>query len=229
MGEAWARLTRGLGRNLGAWLGGAALVLLLVILGVRRRMAVVAEEQAQIAADEHAVAERLERERAEADAQAKKNAVETAAWVKDRQRRDAEIKAAELAAAGALTPAQREKALREKCAGYCDDSDPLIAAAPPAERQRLRAIAGQIRENAAADKRKAFAIAYEHVLLERRMNPDSVKATGPKASTLSIRGWFCTKQFMYDLMKGDTPSVAREMGFAKVECDSALGGYEQEL
>ena len=215
--------------RLGVVLGGAALVLLLVILGVRRRVSVVAAEEslkaqleAQERANERAAAERFEQEKRDRVA---KDAAMEAAMAKTA----ADERAAAIAAAVAMTPQQREDRLRAACLSTCSDSDPAIAGAPPAERKQLIALAARLRRDVDIERRKNYARGLELAMLEKHMNPRDVSTGGPQSTTLKIEGWFCSRQWMYDMMKGDIASTSRSIGFKVIRCDSALEYFEQEL
>lgn len=73
--------------------------------------------------------------------------------------------------------------------------------------------------------RKDFASTYETMLLETHMNPDSVSADG---KTLRVRGWFCTRQFIYDFQKS-SGEVAKGLGFTKVDCNSGIEDWWVDL
>jgi hypothetical protein len=110
------------------------------------------------------------------------------------------------------------------------------AAATPAEATQLKnkiASIEKVYEQAQSAKkaaeaqkaRRTFASTYETVLLDRHMNPDGVTADG---KSLRIRGWFCTRQFIYDFQK-TTAETARALGFTKVDCNSGLEDWSVDL
>jgi hypothetical protein len=113
------------------------------------------------------------------------------------------------------------------------------AAESEPERKRLNSLADKLVASdqkisaVIADKRDAaerrnYADRYETHLLERHMNPEGVRASGTNNTTLMVNGWFCSRQFIYDLVK-DAGEEARRLGFVKLECQSSLTRWWQEL
>jgi hypothetical protein len=189
----------------------------------------LAEDQQQ---REQAAREEAARRKREAAEQAEREAADRAA--REREQRVATIAEQYRAA----SPAKRMAAVRDECSdrGSCD---PLVltgiaeAAANDGERKALEAYSAKVRKEhalkAGVPERELFARTYEKALLEERLNPDGVSATGQYKTTLVVRGWFCTRQFLYDFEKGTIGQQARAAGFTQVECASAVQGWKQEL
>jgi hypothetical protein len=125
---------------------------------------------------------------------------------------DAEKKALSAKSASLVTEYQRWEASEQKKA------------------ERQAAVDEQkLERQAAADEQKfqiqgrvEFAEQYETALLNQHMNPDGVSATGPGKTTLTVRGWFCNRQFLFDFQKGPLYRAARDEGFKQLQCISAL-------
>ncbi len=125
-----------------------------------------------------------------------------------------------------MTPAGREKALRDACEAGCEPAvrGPIIeGAADGAERDKLRGILEKLQATSGAKRREAFADALEKAYLEKHLNPDGVSAAGPEKTKLVIRAWFCTRQFVHDFTDatGDKlpdGKLAADVGFKKYEC-----------
>lgn len=145
---------------------------------------------------------------------------------------------------GAMTAGERERALRRRCALGCTPDDAAVrAAATEEERKQLAALAARLdaanqakREAAARAQeaaqneaaREQFAALYDRALLDNHMNPDGVDATGPGKTTLRVRGWFCTRQFMDDFRR-TTAATATAAGFKRVECTSSFEHWWADL
>lgn len=79
------------------------------------------------------------------------------------------------------------------------------------------------------EDRKAFASAYDDLLLKRHMNPDGVSTAGASATTLVVNGWFCSRQFVHDATTGTDGADLRAHSFKRVECSGAGSSYWQDL
>lgn len=138
------------------------------------------------------------------------------------------------------TAPERLAAVRQVCPpGRCDRRMLWIiveSSATDAERARLNALADAaiksddkiLDARAAADepsKRTKFAKDYDQQLLDRGMNPDAVRATGPANKTLHVRAWFCSRQFAHDFDVGP----ARAAGFTRFECSSGAETVTMDL
>lgn len=225
-----------------ALIGGIVLVGLCGVAGTiqqaeekaaRARRLEIADNVAEAKRNEAAVHERLERQREEA-AEAKHE--------EERQKgQDAEIAGFRL-----LSPAERESKLRAHCSptdGCLKARADVIveAAATPAEGRKLAGLrdaalsaqarrAGVVPADAKpSDLRRAYAERFDQVLLQKHMNPDGVRASGPDATTLHIDGWFCTRQTVFDLANGEAGAEARAIGFRKIECASAAQSWNMDL
>lgn len=157
---------------------------------------------------------------------------------RETQRRQAQDEA-ERARFQAMTPGGRVQAIKDLCKDTCSQTRVhliLEAAANPTERSRLKTLAEAEEARVASEEarrarkegagaRAAFAELYETQLLENHMNPDGVSANG---TTLVIRGWFCSRQYTYDIQSG-LSDQARRLGFKRIECDNALGSWWLDL
>jgi hypothetical protein len=183
-------------------------------------------------------------EAAEATALAASDAARAAQAKQDADKRDAERAAEHKAIVDeyrVMSASQRLSAVASVCT--CDNgceqprADCLQeSAATPAEAAQLKSSIARIeklheqaettKKAAEAQKaRKEFASTYETLLLEKHMNPDGVSAEG---KTLRVRGWFCSRQFIYDFQKS-TGDIAKGLGFTKVDCNSGLEDWSVDL
>jgi hypothetical protein len=143
---------------------------------------------------------------------------------------------AAIAALQAKTPAERVEAIRTECAGDCRHYslvDIVGAGATDAERTSLKRLADaaevkavrahQVEEaKVGRENRKSFASTYETALFEKHLNPDGVSTSGDNSTTLVVRGWFCSRQFMYDAQNNGLADQAKAVGFKRIECYSGL-------
>jgi hypothetical protein len=118
-------------------------------------------------------------------------------------------------AAEAKAQKEEEKAREERMADFKAESERRIReaqeAAPKTEAEKKQ------RET---DARVAFARAYEKQLLDEHLNPDAVTAVD---TTLKVRAWFCTRQFLHDFQNGPIAKQAKAIGFKRLECSSPGG------
>jgi hypothetical protein len=146
----------------------------------------------------------------------------------DKTRREA------LTAEGAaMTTAQRAAKVRDLCsADRCNEKDARTVAETaktPAERAALDRVVTAASKTSAAKAREGYAKLYETQLLNKHMNPDDVSAVGDERKTLKVRGWFCTRQYVYDVQNGALGSELRGAGFTKISCESGLQNWSGEL
>ena len=189
----------------------------------------LAEDQQQ---REQAAREEAARRKREAAEQAEREAADRAA--REREQRVAAVAEQYRSA----SPAKRMAAVRDECSdrGGCD---PLVltgiaeAAANDGERKALEAYSAKVRKEhalkAGVPERELFARMYEKALLDQGLNPEKVTATGKYKTTLTVRIWLCSRQFLYDFEKGTIGQQARAAGFTQVECAGGLEGWKQEL
>lgn len=189
----------------------------------------LAEDQQQ---REQAAREEAARRKREAAEQAEREAADRAA--REREQRVAAVAEQYRSA----SPAKRMAAVRDECSdrGGCD---PLVltgiaeAAANDGERKALEAYSAKVRKEhalkAGVPERELFARMYEKAMLDQGLNPEKVTATGKYKTTLTVRIWLCSRQFLYDFEKGTIGQQARAAGFTQVECAGGLEGWKQEL
>jgi hypothetical protein len=140
----------------------------------------------------------------------------------------------------ASTTAERENLIRTHCAPLdCDmdqDADIISAAADDAERRKLASISAKMEATRAAARavvatkaREDFTDALDTRLLDRHLNPTGVSATGAEKRTLTVNGWFCSRQFVYDFGRGVDGQLARAAGFRHLTCASSLETWSDDL
>lgn len=184
------------------------------------------------------------KQRAQAMVDARKSAAAAAdSAIVEQQRAAAEkeklaLEASKASLAG-MTPAEREQALRDRCSSGCSTetrANILGAASSSAERAKLSSILDgfDAKSARAADARTAgardrYADSYDTALLERHRNPDSVTASGAGKTTLAVRGWFCSRQFIFDFANGPDGAEAKGLGFKRLECGNAMETWSQDL
>ena len=110
--------------------------------------------------------------------------------------------------------AERMKAAADGC--YVGDScqrvhhEALLAGADDdSEREALRATA-----------RPVFARQYQDALRQKRQQVERVRAVGPGRLTLRVEGPLCSRFFLENFTGRPEGSVARALGFSRVECES---------
>lgn len=130
-----------------------------------------------------------------------------------------------------MSAAGRASAITAKCghSTACPnaESDAVVEAAASAEeRKQLTAaiarLVGAEEKSAEIAARKKYASSLEIDLLDRHMNPDSVSASGPNATVLSVSGWFCSRQFVYDMQRSSRYDDIKALGFKRVVCWTAF-------
>lgn len=141
-------------------------------------------------------------------------------------------KAAARAENEALAPKQRAARVREMCGPQaCDESEARAIASTCKTSPECAALLAIIAAGAKAKGERArveYAESYEAGLLQRRMNPDGVSATGAEKRTLTVRGWFCSRQFFFDVMNSPTRGEMTAVGFKHLTCQG-VQTWEQDL
>jgi hypothetical protein len=117
----------------------------------------------------------------------------------------------------------------------------IDASETPKERASLQRVAAgltkaadlvetQARRREGIGDRVSFAEIYERQLLSENMKPDSVSATGNAEKTvLRVRGWFCTRQFIFSFENDAIADQVRRLGFTRLECSSAFQSWWQDF
>ena len=72
------------------------------------------------------------------------------------------------------------------------------------------------------EERAEIAEQIDTYLLTKHMSPDGVAAIGDGRRTLQIRGWFCSRQMMFDLQQAGFYEKSRAVGFRRIECATSL-------
>ena len=125
----------------------------------------------------------------------------------------------------AMTAAERATAMREACGpDGCDPDrvEAILAACAGPERAKLHGIVDAAEQRGVQAARKALANELDAHLLDRHLNPEGVSAAG---TTLSVDGWFCSRQFLHDMETSGWTARAKLVGFTKLDCR----GYWTEL
>lgn len=125
----------------------------------------------------------------------------------------------------AMSATERSQAMREACgADGCDPDrvEAILAASSGPERAKLQAMVDAGERRGALASRKALAYELDRDLLDRHLNPDGVRVDG---TTLSVNGWFCSRQFLHDMESSGWTTRAKLVGFTKLDCR----GYWTEL
>jgi len=160
-----------------------------------------------------------------------------AADAERQQKEAAERREALKAKYAPMTPAQRLSAITRECTeGPCVHETLIaIASAAATDAERLSLVNAITRaENAFAEKkdrnarndaekkardaRDAFAVAYDQQLLAKGLNPTSVKAVGADKTTLRLEIGLCSRQFLYEIQRGDIATQLKAVGFKHLEC-----------
>ena len=72
--------------------------------------------------------------------------------------------------------------------------------------------------------RSQFADEFDSRLLADGDNPDSVTATGKDKTTLAVKGYFCSRQWVHDTIQNNNSTRLRILGFKRLECNNAFQG-----
>lgn len=143
---------------------------------------------------------------------------------KERQQQEEEMERAKrLDELANMTPEQRMAEMKKTCMPkMCDapEARKIVSSTKDAKEQAaLEAVFKKNLRTTQIDSREIYAAGLDKALLQRRMNPDTVEARGMDKTTLFIKGWFCTRQTVSDLVDSNVGKDAKMLGFTKLQCE----------